>query len=114
MRHPAEVQIALFVGGDLGRWERWRVARHVASCAGCQHEVQSLRGASTQLRELAAEMPELSNGLSWNRLSQEISGNIHVGLAAGEAIALFDKPAPAKHRLGWDAAPAVLGGPLWF
>ena len=54
------------------------------------------------------EMPELPNGLNWNRLSQEMTGNIRVGLAAGEAIALFDKPAPAKHRLGWNAALVVL------
>jgi hypothetical protein len=114
MRHPAEAQIALFAGGDLGRWERWRVARHLARCAECQHEVQALRGAGVQLRELAAEMPELPNGLSWNRLSQEITGNIRVGLAAGEAIALFDKPAPAKHRLGWNASLVILGATMVF
>jgi hypothetical protein len=101
-------------GGDLGRWERWRAARHVAGCAECHHEIQALRQASTQLRELAAEMPELPNGLSWNRLSQEISGNIRVGLAAGEAIALFDKPARSKPRLGWNAALVILGATLVF
>ncbi len=45
-------------------------------------------------------MPELPNGLNWNRLAEEMTGNIRVGLAAGEAIALFDKPlrtqAPAR------------------
>jgi hypothetical protein len=114
VKHPAELQIALFAGGDLGRWERWRVARHVARCAECQHEVQALRGAGTELRELAAEMPELPNGLSWNRLSQEITGNVRVGLAAGEAIALFDKPTPAKPRLGWNAALVVMGATVVF
>jgi hypothetical protein len=113
-RHPEEAQIALFAGGDLGRWERWRVARHVAHCAECEHEVQALRGAGSQLRELAAEMPELPNGLNWNRLSQEITGNIRVGLAAGEAIALFDRPAPAKHRLGWNATLVILGATMVF
>jgi hypothetical protein len=114
VRHPTEAQIALLAGGDLGRWERWRAARHVAGCAECHHEIQALRQASTQLRELAAEMPELPNGLSWNRLSQEISGNIRVGLAAGEAIALFDKPARSKPRLGWNAALVILGATLVF
>ena len=114
VRHPTQAQIALLAGGDLGRWERWRAARHVARCAECQHEIQALREAGTELRELAAEMPELPNGLSWNRLSQEISGNIRVGLAAGEAIALFDKPAPAKHRLGWNAALVVLAATMVF
>ena len=108
VKHPAEVQIALFAGGDLGRWEAWRVARHVARCVECQHDVEDLCAARTELGDLAAEMPDLPNGLSWSRLSQEMSGNIRVGLAAGEAIALFDKPRPAKHRLGWNAAWVTL------
>jgi hypothetical protein len=114
VKHPAEVQLALFAGGDLGRWERWCVARHVARCAGCQREIQALRDAGAQLRELAEEMPELPNALSWNRLSQEITGNIRVGLAAGEAIALFDRPRPGKPRLGWNAAVVVLAATLIF
>jgi hypothetical protein len=114
MKHPAQAQIALFAGGDLGRWERWRVSRHVAHCTECRHEVQVLRDASAQLRELAAEMPELPSGLSWNRLAQEITGNIRVGFAAGEAIALFDRPAPARHRLGWNATLVVLGATVVF
>lgn len=114
MKHPAEVQLALFTGGDLGRWERWRVARHIARCAPCQNQIQALRDAGAELRELAAEMPELPNNLTWNRLSQEITGNIRVGLAAGEAIALFDKPAPSKPRLGWHAALVLLGATAIF
>jgi hypothetical protein len=114
VKHPAEVELALFAGGDLGRWERWRVARHVARCAECQHEVQVLRDAGKQLRDLSGEMPDLPNALNWNRLAQEITGNIRVGLAAGEAIALFDKPARAKPRLGWNAALLVLGASVIF
>ena len=122
MRHPAEVQVALFAGGDLGRWERWRVGRHVAHCAQCQQEFRTLRDAAGQLREFAAGMPNLSpnlspefpNGLSWNRLAQEMTGNIRVGLAAGEAIALFDNPSPARHRLGWNAALVILGASVIF
>jgi len=114
VKHPAEAQIALFAGGDLGRWERWRVARHIGRCSECRHEAQALRDAGAQLRELAAEMPELPNGLSWNRLAQEITGNIRVGFAAGEAISLFDKPAPLKHRLGWNATLVVLGATAVF
>jgi hypothetical protein len=112
--HPVDAQIALFAGGDLGRLEHWRVGRHVARCAGCQSQVKSLRQAKAELRELAAEMPELPNALNWNRLSQEIAGNIHVGLAAGEAIASFDKPAPARPRFGWNAALVVVAGTVIF
>jgi hypothetical protein len=122
MRHPAATQIALFAGGDLGRWKRWSLARHIANCAECRQEVQALRDATSQLRELAAELsdvpPELPNGLNWNRLAQEMTGNIRVGLAAGEAIALFDKPVRSKARLGlplsWNAALVVLGAAVIF
>ena len=103
MRHPDEIQLALFAGGDLGTWDRWRVGRHVARCANCENEVETLRAGGVELKELAAELPK---DLNWNRLAEEMTGNIRVGLAAGEAIAGFDKPAAAlrPRRLGWNAA----------
>ena len=102
MKHPSEIQLALFAGGDLaGFLERWRVARHIAQCPDCQAEVNSLRDASEQVRNVSAELPK---DVNWNRLAAEIAGNIRVGLAAGEAIARFDKPAARPLRLGWNAA----------
>jgi len=119
MRHPAPAQIALFAGGDVGRWERWRVARHIAGCPQCRHEVEALRDSTAQLRELKDELADLPNGFNWNRLAQEMTGNIRVGLAAGEAIASFDKPLRAKSRFGWprhswNAALLVLGAAVIF
>jgi hypothetical protein len=119
MKHPVPAQIALFAGGDLGRWERWRIARHIAGCSECRHEVEALRDAAGQLRGQLQEMADLPNGLNWNRLAQEMTGNIRVGLAAGEAIALFDKPLRTRHRLGWlpvswNAALLVLGATVIF
>ncbi len=118
MKHPAPAQIALFAGDDLGRWNRWRVSRHVARCSVCRDEVQALRDATAQLRDLTDEMaqlpPVLSNASNWNRLADEMTGNIRVGLAAGEAIALFDKPLRTRHRLGWNAAMVVLGATAIF
>jgi hypothetical protein len=118
MRHPSETQIALFSGGDLVGWQLWRVSRHVAHCAECRHKVEGLRDAGIQLRELTAEVcnlpAELPGSLNWNRLAQEMTGNIRVGLAAGEAIARFDKPLRGKHRLGWNAALVVLGATVIF
>lgn len=118
MRHPHELQLALFAGGDLGRWDRWRVRRHVARCADCEKEVQALRSASEQVREAVAELPK---DLNWNRLAEEMTGNIRVGLAAGEAIARFDRPAAGARpvRLGWHAAmvlacaTVVFAGVFW-
>jgi hypothetical protein len=112
--HPGPAQLALFSGGDLSRWERWRVSRHVRHCPQCRQEVQTLRDASSQLRALAGEMAELPNALNWNRLADEMTGNIRVGLAAGEAIALFDKPLRTKHRLGWHAGMVIAGATVIF
>ncbi|HUA21192.1 MAG TPA: hypothetical protein VMU80_29095 [Bryobacteraceae bacterium] len=109
MKHPAEIQLALFAGSDLGRWERWRVRRHVGRCAGCAEEVQALRAVGDDLREAAGEMPaQFTKDLNWTRLAEEMTANIRVGLAAGEAIARFDRPvAPKKLGLGWHAAMVV-------
>lgn len=113
MKHPTQIQLALFAGGDLGFWNRWRVRRHVSRCAGCEGEVQALREGSGQLRELTAELPK---DLNWNQLAEEMRGNIRVGLAAGEAIARFDKPAlgARPRRLGWNAAMVIACATLVF
>jgi hypothetical protein len=128
MRHPAPAQIALFAGGDLGRWERWRVLRHVARCSSCRHQLQAHRDVLGQFRERTAELadlpPDLQKGLHWNQLAEEMTGNIRVGLAAGEAIALFDKPLRARPRVAWlglswnaawvaAAALAIFGIAFW-
>src|SRR5258708_31352769 len=109
MKHPNEIQLALFAGGDLGLWDRWQVRRHVSRCSGCENQVQALRAASTQVREMTSEMPK---DLNWDLLSDEMTGNIRVGLAAGEAIARFDKPALGRgsRRPGWNAAPGMARG----
>jgi hypothetical protein len=114
MKHPMPAEIALFVGGDLGRWEGWTIGRHIAGCSQCRHEVQALRDAASQLRQLTHEMADLPNDLNWNRLAEEMTGNIRVGLAAGEAIALFDKPLRTKSRLGWNAALVAVGATVIF
>ena len=94
------------------------MSRHIARCPECRHEVAALRDAASQLRhrlqEMSEAMADLPNGLNWNRLSQEMTGNIRVGLAAGEAIALFDRPLRSKPRLGWNAALVVLGASVIF
>lgn len=106
MRHPNETQLALFSGGELALWDRWRVRRHVSGCSECAKEVQALRAVRNDVRGIVAELPE---NLNWNQLAEEMRGNIRVGLAAGEAIARFDKPAPGSRprHLGWNAAMVV-------
>jgi hypothetical protein len=102
MKHPNQVQLALAAGGDLGFWDRWRVGRHVSGCSVCANEVEALRAGKQQVREVTAVLPD---NLNWNQLAQEMTANIRVGLAAGEAIAKFDKPAliARSRHLGWNA-----------
>ena len=106
MNHPNEVQLALFAGEDLGFWDRWRMKEHISRCSGCEGEVAALRSAREQVREAA---PDLPKDLNWNRLAEEMTGNIRVGLAAGEAIARFDRPAVRVRpgHLGWNAVLVV-------
>jgi hypothetical protein len=63
-------------------------------------------------------MPE---GVNWARLAPEMTGNIRVGLAAGECIAGFEKRLiVSKPRLAWHAtivlacATVVVITTLWF
>ena len=111
MSHPSEAQLALFAGGDLGFWDRWQVSRHVARCAQCSGEVAALRSVQDDVRDVAAQLPK---DLNWDRLSQEMTGNIRVGLAAGEAIARFDRPAARPMRLSWQAAMVFAGATAIF
>jgi hypothetical protein len=114
VRHPGEIELALFAGGDLGFWNRWRVRTHLRECDGCRSEVAAYRLGRERVRELADEMPD---GVNWTRLSQEMTGNIRVGLAAGECVG------PVRsHRsksLGWHglgvmaAAFAIVICALW-
>lgn len=113
MRHPNQIQLALLSGGDLGLLDRWRVGRHVSGCASCAAEIEALRAAREQVREVTAELPE---NLNWNQLAEEMTANVRVGLAAGEAIARFDKPSLVgrPRHLGWNAAMVVACATIVF
>lgn len=114
MMHPGQTELALFAGHDLRLWESWRIGRHVARCAHCRQQVESVRQARRQLRLLAEQTTDLPPGFNWDRLAAEMTGNIRVGLAAGQAIALFDKPLRRTPRLGWRAALIGAGATIIF
>ena len=98
MKHPGEIQLALFAGGDLGFVERRRVDKHLRACEDCRSDVEALRNGTKSLRSLANEMPD---GVNWTRLSQEMTGNIRVGLAAGECVGPV--PTGRPKSLAWHA-----------
>jgi hypothetical protein len=102
MTHPHETVLSLFSGGDLSWWQRFRIGRHVSSCADCRRMVESFRRDRQAIRELADEPPP---GLLWERLASEMTGNIRVGFAAGECVG----PVRSKGisvNIGWKPAIA--------
>lgn len=97
-RHPSEANLALVAGGELSAWRRWSVARHVAGCAECRHEVEEFSSLRDELHVMA-EMPEVS----WGTLAAEMRANIRLGLEAGECVP--EQPA-AHHGFSLRAAVA--------
>lgn len=81
MRHPNLATLALYAGGELGWFGRWRTERHVAGCEGCRTELKGFERTRRILPDLA-EMPDVP----WNRLAAEMKANIRLGLEAGECV----------------------------
>jgi hypothetical protein len=104
MKHPADFQLALFAGGDLDILDRWLVGRHVSRCEYCRREIDVLKQSTEDLKSQGvADVPA---GLNWNRLSAEMTANIHLGLEAGECVA---EPVRRPDRMGWRAAAVMAG-----
>lgn len=114
MKHPGEFELALFAGGDLGFINRWRVRRHLHRCGACRSELKAYRHGRETIAGLVDEMPA---DVNWTRLSQEMTGNIRVGLAAGECVGPV--PSLRPRSLGWHAvavlaaAFVIVIGALW-
>ena len=101
MSHPDARGLALFAGGELPPWSRWRISRHVKQCPECLREVEIYNQQTEMLQESASELPVEVN---WGRLAAEMKGNIQVGLAADECVASAE---PAPQNMGWRMAAAV-------
>jgi len=100
MTHPSEINLALYAGGDLGLWARWRVKSHVAVCPECHQRIAGYESAKADLRASANQLPE---GLDWNRMAAEITANIHLGLEAGECVTPVARPVSTQ-LAGWRPA----------
>ncbi|MGH9664713.1 MAG: zf-HC2 domain-containing protein [Bryobacteraceae bacterium] len=83
MKHPSESELSLFAGGELGFLERAQVRRHVSRCADCRTQSDMFRVDCQARHEGLSELP---GTLNWNRMAEEMTANIHVGLAAGECV----------------------------
>ena len=91
-RHTADTDLALYSAGDLALWLRPQVWLHVRTCASCRSKVESFRADRAQRLAKAGQLPE---GLDWDRMAEEMTANIHLGLAAGECVA------PRSRRSQW-------------
>jgi hypothetical protein len=102
MIHLRETDLALYASGDLPAWRRFKASIHVRSCDECRAGVEAFRAGADDLRATANDLPE---GLNWDRLSAEMTANIHLGLAAGECVS----PREAKPPLwSWNWRPAAV------
>ncbi len=88
--HPGERDLALFAGGELGPLSRWRIERHLESCASCKTEAAEYFHLADKLSELS-ELPDID----WNALSHNIQA------AASQAAG--KRPEPSLGRL-WKVA----------
>ena len=98
MDHPTESRLALYAGGDLDFLDRLQVGWHVRGCSRCGSTVAShkvLRRALVEPIDSAAgeSVKELFPS-NWNRLGDEMTANIRLGLSAAECIG------PAKPPFG--------------
>ena len=87
MKHPNQSALALYAGGDLGFFARWRTERHLAKCESCVEGIASFEAT----REIVTDLSEIPD-IQWNRLAAEMKANIRLGLAAGECVRMGEKP----------------------
>lgn len=119
MSHPTDTDLSLYAGGDLGFFARRRVRAHLTDCARCKDQFERFASAREALRSSAV----LPAGLDWERLSSEMTANIHLGLEAGECVApkisLPDAEA-AGYAGSWQRPAVVFAGAMiavflaWF
>ena len=100
MSHPDATDLALLAGGDLPLVRRLRIALHVRLCSRCQEEVDLYRAAAARLHESSEALPA---GLAWDRLADEMTANIRLGIEAGECVAVR----PASASLSWRSATVM-------
>ena len=80
-KHPAESDLALYAGGDLGWWRTRIIVRHLTECAVCD-------AAAAEYSTLRSDFSALDTPpvLSWTNLAAEMRANIRLGLEAGECV----------------------------
>lgn len=98
--HLSDEKLALMAGNDLNGFALWQAKYHLRQCEICRLALDDFKLAREEYKWAAQELPPEVN---WDRLSNEIRANIHVGLEAAECIT----PPPEKDQpVGWRAMVA--------
>jgi anti-sigma factor RsiW len=101
--------------GELGRFRRWTVQRHLESCAGCREELAALTGIGGWVRESidAAPAPDVWSDIRW-RLPARRAGAARAARRSGwrgPASITFGVPALGAGVVASAIALLVLVGP---
>jgi len=100
VKHLNEGRMALLAGDDLGFLPSLRAWWHLQGCQRCRASFDAFRENRRAVKQAADEMPA---AIDWARLSEEMTGNIRVGLAAGECVG--DYPTKLRFlRFRWSGA----------
>ena len=97
LKHPDERDLALFAGGEAGPFARWRIERHLETCASCKSETAGFFHLQEELSPLA-ELPDVD----WNALAESIEA----------ALPAADEAAGEERRSrvhGWGYGLAAVG-----
>jgi hypothetical protein len=111
MSHVAETDLALLGTGDLSMWRQTAVKLHVSFCRRCAERVEQYRRDRGVVRALAAQMPA---GVDWDKLSAEMTANIHLGIEAGECVTPRGRTPIFKPNEGWASRWAAQWMPASF
>ena len=104
-KHPSETELALLAGGDAPLLSLFRLRRHVRGCSSCQSTVAEFVTLRTGLgmdRVATDRTPDID----WDRLSAEMTANIHLGLEAGACVRI------GRSERFWNPRLAVAFGSL--
>lgn len=118
--HPGEDVLSLYAGGDLDWTDRWRVGLHVNGCGECRQHVSNHRAIRADLASLRASAGSIGksnavddvnrlSGADWDRMSEEMTANIRLGISAAECVG----PGPADRTrfagFFWNPATMAAG-----
>jgi len=103
VKHPAETELALYAGGDLGWLGRLAMARHLRRCGPCSRLVDEFRGVCEVLKAGREELPpDLEASAAWSEAAAAMEAGIRRGVAAARSPARPPQPARNPWR-----APAL-------